>query len=144
MNYTKKCSSCQQEKSHSSFSFKNKSLKKLHSRCKECQSIAHQKHYQSNKGQYIKRSSKSNKLYRSRNKKFINEYKSSMGCQFCNENHPACLDFHHISPTEKTANISRIANCSKSIESIQNEIDKCILVCANCHRKIHAGIISIC
>lgn len=47
------------------------------------------------------------------------------------------LDFHHLSPKEKDFNIS---GGTKSFESIKSELDKCILVCANCHREIHAGI----
>lgn len=46
------------------------------------------------------------------------------------------LDFHHLSPKEKDFNIS---GGTKSFESIKPELDKCILVCANCHREIHAG-----
>ena len=48
---------------------------------------------------------------------------------------PAVYDFHHINPKEKEVAISKIM--SHSWESIKNELDKCILLCANCHRIEH-------
>lgn len=48
----------------------------------------------------------------------------------------AALEFHHINPTEKDFSISSYGH-TKSWELIKTELDKCILVCANCHREIH-------
>ena len=138
----KKCSKCQVKKEENCFSFKNKKLKKLQSSCKMCQSIVHRKHYLSNKNLYIEKSRESNKIYRSRNRDFIREYKTKAGCKFCDETCHVCLDFHHEDPTQKEVNVSRISNDSMSIESIKREIEKCIVVCSNCHRKLHAGLIS--
>lgn len=48
------------------------------------------------------------------------------------------LEFHHLDPTIKDESI---CNLRKSLwETIKAELDKCILVCANCHREIHAEI----
>ena len=47
------------------------------------------------------------------------------------------LHFHHINPFEKTISIS---NC-KNWDQIKNEIDKCVLMCANCHGEIESGLI---
>lgn len=49
------------------------------------------------------------------------------------------LDFHHLDPTQKIFGLS-VKGLTRSWEKIRNEIDKCILLCANCHREIHAGI----
>lgn len=48
---------------------------------------------------------------------------------------PAVYDTHHINPQEKDTLISSLSLCSW--ESIQEELVKCILVCSNCHRKLH-------
>lgn len=48
----------------------------------------------------------------------------------------AALDFHHKDPTEKDFGISD-EGITRSWEVIQHELDKCMLVCANCHREIH-------
>lgn len=48
------------------------------------------------------------------------------------------LEFHHLDPSEKDFSLSVV---SKSFESIKPELDKCVLLCANCHREVHAGLI---
>jgi predicted HNH restriction endonuclease len=55
---------------------------------------------------------------------------------------PAALDFHHIDPTKKDFSLS-VRGLTRSWERIQSEVDKCLLVCANCHREIHAGLIKV-
>lgn len=49
------------------------------------------------------------------------------------------LQFHHLDPSKKDFTIS---GKSKAWETIRQELDKCALVCANCHAEIHAGILS--
>ena len=52
------------------------------------------------------------------------------------------LDFHHIDPTQKEFSFGSIrANC-KNWGSIVLEIKKCVMLCSNCHREYHAGLIS--
>lgn len=55
------------------------------------------------------------------------------GYDKCNE----ALEFHHIDPSKKEYEIKDLRSHSK--ETLVKEIDKCILVCANCHREIHYG-----
>lgn len=64
-------------------------------------------------------------------------------CQICD--YATCidaLDFHHVEPEHKDFSISDYGH-SRSWERVQNELLKCILVCANCHREIHAGLIKL-
>jgi len=49
------------------------------------------------------------------------------------------LEFHHTDPSKKDFNIA-LYHCHTFGNKIKEELDKCILVCANCHREIHAGI----
>jgi hypothetical protein len=65
------------------------------------------------------------------------DYKSSRPCVNCGESHPACLDFHHIDPLTKRMEVSKMVNIGLCVEDILREIKKCIIVCANCHRKEH-------
>jgi len=62
-------------------------------------------------------------------------------CIICGESEPMCIDFHHIDPSEKDFTIGQKRNIDKNI--LQKEIDKCVCLCANCHRKIHAGLINL-
>lgn len=52
------------------------------------------------------------------------------------------LEFHHLNPLEKEFGIAENGNCH-DLELDLKEIKKCILVCSNCHREIHAGLYSL-
>ena len=73
-----------------------------------------------------------------RNRKYVDDIKRDSCCKECGEDHPATLDFHH-QDGEKTGNVSDLVKDEYSIERIQEEIDKCIILCSNCHRKHHYG-----
>lgn len=63
-------------------------------------------------------------------------------CSFCGYNKCiASLDFHHTDPKEKGFPLNKMYRHSK--EEIIKELDKCILLCANCHRELHAQDYSI-
>jgi predicted HNH restriction endonuclease len=62
----------------------------------------------------------------------------SYGCSVCTETEPACLDFHHVSGS-KEFSLGDVMRGRYSVARIAAELAKCIVVCANCHRKIHAG-----
>ena len=76
--------------------------------------------------------------YRREVKRKLIEYKGGK-CQICGYNRcQEALEFHHLDPSQKDFTIS---GGTKSFESLKPEVDKCILVCANCHREIHSGLI---
>ena len=78
--------------------------------------------------------------YRREVKRKLIEYKGGK-CQICGYNRcQEALEFHHLDPSQKDFTIS---GGTKSFESLKPEVDKCILVCANFHREIHAGLIKI-
>jgi 5-methylcytosine-specific restriction endonuclease McrA len=58
-------------------------------------------------------------------------------CEKCGyDKYIGALEFHHLNPSEKDFTIAKGGHCS-SWEKVKKELDKCILVCANCHREIH-------
>lgn len=66
------------------------------------------------------------------------EYKGGK-CSVCgNTFHPAVYDFHHLDPSIKDANPTVLLK--GTFEDALSELDKCILVCSNCHRLIHHEI----
>jgi 5-methylcytosine-specific restriction endonuclease McrA len=76
---------------------------------------------------------------RRRIKQLAVEYKGNK-CFFCGySNYIGALDFHHINPNEKNFGLS-VRGLTRSWKKVKQELDKCILVCANCHRELHAGI----
>lgn len=75
----------------------------------------------------------------SRLKKFKLAYsiKTQKGCSYCGEKHYSCLDFHHVKGTKIDTIGQMTRNKKYSFEDLQTEIEKCVVVCSNCHRKIH-------
>lgn len=54
----------------------------------------------------------------------------------------AALEFHHVNPSDKENTPAKLINNFSSIERMIRELEKCIMVCANCHREIHhAGVV---
>lgn len=75
---------------------------------------------------------------RSKNKEILKERKTK--CYICKEAEYCCLELHHI--RDKQYNISQaVKNLPTNL--FVKELDKCICVCANCHRKIHNNVIKL-
>lgn len=67
---------------------------------------------------------------------YIDKYKLSKGCIICGYNKcAAALDFHHMK--DKKFYLASSIGCRKNINEIKREMDKCIVLCANCHRELH-------
>lgn len=68
------------------------------------------------------------------------EYKGGK-CICCGfDKHYSALDFHHLDPAIKEFNLTRN---SIGWDKLKPELDKCVLLCSNCHRMIHAGVIQL-
>lgn len=100
---------------------------------KEEQKAAQKLHYQLNKDKYRD----SQRRMREKLRTFVREYKSNIGCE-CGEKRAACLDFHHVDRATKSFEIADgIALHKYSIPKLEEEIKKCVVICANCHRVKH-------
>lgn len=109
----RKCTICQEIKPISDFYFlKDRPM----SFCKECQKEKERKRYAEKSQQLI-------------------DFKRTLSCKKCGENRFYLLDFHHRNPEEKDYTISD--NSRASLETIKKEIDKCDVLCSNCHREWH-------
>jgi hypothetical protein len=74
---------------------------------------------------------------RHRLKEMAIEYKGGK-CERCGyDKSKRALSFHHLDPNEKEFAVS---SANKSWDSVKKELDKCILVCCNCHMEIHDEI----
>ena len=109
------CNKCGMEKSITDFYFR-KNRNTYQNSCKKCHN---------NKKSY--------------KKDFIN-YKG-ISCEICGikSDISAIYDFHHKDPTEKEFQITKYKN-TKLNDKIKYEIDKCHLLCSNCHREVHGGL----
>jgi hypothetical protein len=76
------------------------------------------------------------KKYRTELKTWYKELKTGKSCELCGSNKKK--QFHHKEPEEKMESVAQMVHKGYSKEIILAEIDKCIIVCARCHCKIHA------
>lgn len=128
----KMCTSCKTEKVSSEFNFRYKKEGIRSASCKSCQKNWKDAHYRNNKKQYFER----NKETSVRKRAWMFEYKTQLSCEMCGEKHPAVLDFHHKEPSGKSFTVSEgFLRVSK--KKLLDEISKCQVLCANCHRKLH-------
>lgn len=73
-------------------------------------------------------------------KKWMIEYKGGECIECHNSNLDiGCYDFHHLDPKEKDFNLSGLNSAKMSLEKVRKELDKCVLLCANCHREKHSN-----
>jgi hypothetical protein len=129
---TKTCCGCKKRRGVRFFKSHSKRLDGLQSQCIDCQKKYRRQHYLKNRQKYIDKAKKLKEESRS----WYNEYKNTLKCSTCPENHPACLDFHHRDSKTKLGNVSSMVYNSKKM--LLEEIKKCDVICANCHRKKHS------
>ena len=129
----KRCSVCKQTLPLEEFAFRSKTTGSRHGQCNDCRRETAKRSYQKNKASVI---SKSRERHED-NRNWYNEIKRTMRCCVCGESDASCLDFHHLDPSEKEMDPSLTVQYGK--KAIIEELNKCACLCANCHRKEHAG-----
>jgi hypothetical protein len=126
----KQCSACKQIKPVTEFNNNSSKSDGKSSKCKNCNKDYLKQHYTDNPEYYKNKSRK----YKSDLRELINRLKILRGCNSCGFNeHPAVLDFHHRDGTNKSFNIGSSLHLV-SRELLMEEIAKCDVLCANCHR----------
>ena len=103
-------------------------------RNKEKQVAYKRAHYEKNKAEYKRKSVVSTKALRERNRMFLKDHLQKHPCLDCGEPDIVVLDFDHVQG-EKIAAVTRMANQPCGLEALQQEMDKCEIRCANCHRR---------
>lgn len=117
MEHTKICSKCKKEKSLFDYhknGFDRHGNQKYRGYCKDCANEIEKERYK-------------------KKKHFTDSLKTC--CIKCGETRPYVLDFHHRDKDEKDFTIGKIKKGSLKI--LKNEIDKCVVLCSNCHREFH-------
>jgi predicted HNH restriction endonuclease len=89
------------------------------------------KHYLENQAEIRERNAQTRKNKR----EDWHAFKSTLKCTNCGFSHPAVLDFHHIDRKDKKS-VHKLAQNSNYKAAIE-EIKKCVVLCANCHRIVH-------
>jgi len=123
----KKCCICKKELKRQCFYKSTKSKDGLQSKCVKCHKLYRKKHYLENKQKYLDKAKANRAKYR---KDFLDWIKSQK-CNICSNNDFRVLEFHH--KRDKEYNISKKVGKVK-FETLKKEINKCEILCANCHR----------
>lgn len=127
----KKCNRCNLDKPYDQF-YKRSALKDGYQKlCKVCKAIMDKKRYA--QPEVKEKQYKSSKNRRVLNRQRLYDFMKDKKCIKCGEIDIACLHFDHRNPEEKKFNIANLS--SLAWETVMNEINKCDILCANCHCK---------
>jgi len=129
----KKCGHCDKLKAVDEFNKRMSSYDGLQPTCRECNRSRSRKYYKDNgekhkKAVYV-RSAKQRQI----NREYVHDYLLHHPCVMCPETDPVVLEFDHL--RDKKNSICKMVVNGNSIETIKKEIEKCQVLCANCHRR---------
>ena len=133
----KVCSSCSESKPRGDFGVCSKNKDGLYGKCKACKR-AYDNEYHANRSKGNKK--RKNELQRQRhisNRQYMYNFLKSHPCVVCGESDPVVLEFDHIDQSTKTTAVSLMADYS--LDRVKEEIAKCRILCANCHKR-HTAI----
>tara|TARA_R110002012_G_C11325039_1_gene576311 strand:+ start:109 stop:555 length:447 start_codon:yes stop_codon:yes gene_type:complete len=137
------CKKCGEKKSCSQYYRDQKSKSGFRSSCKHCDKLQRGRHITP---VHKRKRSTINGLPPdgitiAMKARYIDESKLGKPCHSCGEfHHPKAMDYHHLDEATKSFNLSQIKRTKTdevTIEMVIREIQKCILLCATCHRKLH-------
>jgi hypothetical protein len=130
----KQCAHCKEFKHLDEFAYSNRILKSRQKHCRACMSDFNKASYNKRKTEYRQNIYDNREKRRLDNRQFVWNYLSTHPCVDCGERDPRLLEFDHVRGNKKE-NISQLATGRYSFETIQKEISKCEVRCANCHRR---------
>jgi len=129
----KRCCRCNVLKDTSQFHRSAPRRDGLQSYCRDCKREIDREHNVKNP----RRNQGRTREYALRNVKWLYEYLRTKQCEWegCTVNDPDMLGFDHLNPLEKRGHVSTMAHSSWGLKSIQEEVAKCRVLCANHHQK---------
>lgn len=130
----KKCTKCHVIQPIENFPWKNQILGKRHVVCKTCTAERSKRLYSEDRTSQLERVRINNQRYRQIAREFVLAYLLTHPCSECGERDPRVLEFHH--EADKDNEVSRLMGRGASLEALKAEMDKCRVLCANCHRKL--------
>jgi len=97
------------------------------------QKIYSRTYYEKNKQNVIKKINVKKKAHKTW---FVN-FKKQLSCVTCGFDHPAALDFHHVEQKKSNRKLHKLISDGHTKKRILAEIEKCVVLCSNCHRVHH-------
>lgn len=131
----KRCPTCDQERPSDQFYRDASRRDGFAVRCKSCHQTWKRQWRVSESG---RRSSRlAQRRHRERRFAEIKNALPGLACQRCGETDPVVLEFHHRDRSEKSGEVSRMIASHRPWQDVSDEIAKCDVLCANCHRRLH-------
>lgn len=130
----KRCNHCGELKDESEFSWRYKYLNERSPTCRSCRSKIDRNYYKSRAEAHKHKVKEQRDARRNLAREFIWGYLASHPCVECGESDPRLLEFDHVQGAKKKT-ISEMVGQGYSVESIQAEVNKCVVRCVACHRK---------
>ena len=126
------CGRCGEAKALAEFAWRRRAKGQRDNLCRPCRSEYHREHYLANRDRYVAQARDRKRALALERTTYLIDYFGSHPCIDCGESDPVVLEFDHLG--EKLFDIGQ-ALPYRSWKSILEEIEKCVVVCANCHRR---------
>lgn len=130
------CKHCGGYKPDHDFNFRDKAAGKYQRYCRDCQKKQMKDSYQRNKSHYVAQARARSRFYQ----QDYDSWKQQLTCVACGENTACCIELHHIDSSQKEGNPSLLFR-TLGRKRFFEELQKCAVVCSNCHKKIHAQLL---
>jgi hypothetical protein len=129
------CRGCGKWRQPDDFSLKNAGTQRRHSQCRLCCRETSRRHYAMNRTAYLERNRRNQPRLKRAAAELVYEFLKGHPCAECGERDILVLEFNHLDPAVKSANICDLIRSCTSASGIQAEIAKCEVLCANCHQR---------
>ena len=132
----KKCDMCRELKEDTEFAWRWKELGIRGDTCRECKKGYNKEYFEGPaKERHLQQVKERKKQAREFARKYLMNYLATHPCESCGESDVRVLEFHHIRG-DKDQTVSRMVGDGFSVERIKQEVEKCQVLCSNCHRKL--------
>jgi hypothetical protein len=128
----RRCGRCDTEKPFEEFAWRRRARGQRDNYCRPCRADYHREHYLANKDRYIASARQRKKAMLEERIEFLVAYLREHPCVDCGEEDPIVLEFDHL--RDKKFMISK-GITDRNWQDVLDEIAKCEVVCANCHRR---------
>ena len=131
---TKTCTKCSEDKPISAFRYRNKEKNIRQSWCAACFTVHERERYRNDDKMRDRKVSNSRRRIQEK-RQHVWDYLKDNPCTCCGETDPVVLQFDHLLRASKYASVSDMVGRDTSLKRLQEEIDKCRVLCANCHAR---------
>lgn len=135
LGHVKYCTRCKRDLLLAEFNFNDRASGRRQAYCRARSRAYVRDHYARNKQYYVEKALVRGSRERAFAHNWVLEYLLSHPCADCGENDPVVLDFDHAEPGSKRLDVANMIQRRWAWARIEAEIAKCVVRCANCHRR---------